>query len=90
MVMKPERTEPKSSFLRVQRLRNTNDFVLFSRACCSGNLDLLTRLRESPLASLNSLDEIKAHQNKMKGYIESADVLKGRVQNLIDLVSQLS
>ncbi|KAF2705205.1 hypothetical protein K504DRAFT_506155 [Pleomassaria siparia CBS 279.74] len=86
MVVKPEQTQPNSSYLRVQRLRNTNDLVIFSRACCSGNLDLLTRLGGSPLMALSNLDEIYAHQSKMKGYIESSDVLKGRIQNSIDLV----
>src|SRR5205823_6643956 len=86
MVIKPERTEPSSSFLRVQRLRNTNDFILFSRACCAGNLDLLTRLAESSVQGLSEQGELEAQMSKMKGYIESADVLKGRVQNLIDLV----
>lgn len=86
MVVKPERAEPSSSFLRVQRLRNTNDFVLFSRACCAGNLDLLTRLAAADVDGLAGLDELEALKSKMKGYIESADVLKGRVQNLIDLV----
>ncbi|KAF2244765.1 hypothetical protein BU26DRAFT_522534 [Trematosphaeria pertusa] len=86
MVVKPQHAEPVSSFLRVQRLRNTNDFVLFSRACCAGNLDLLTRLSQTQIELLKSLDELDAHKSKMQGYIESADVLKGRVQNLIDLV----
>lgn len=87
MVVKPERTEPSSSFLRVQRLRNTNDFILFARACCSGNLALLSRLSQSSIPLLSDLGELRAHESKMEGYIESVDVLKGRVQNLIDLVS---
>ncbi|CAO2655110.1 Nn.00g101740.m01.CDS01 [Neocucurbitaria sp. VM-36] len=86
MVVKPERTEPNSSFLRVQRLRNTNDFILFARACCSGNNALLGRLSRSSTRLLSDLGELSAHESKMGGYIESADVLKGRVQNLIDLV----
>jgi hypothetical protein len=86
MVLDPTRAEPKSSFQRVQRLRNTNDFILFSRACCAGNLDLLSRLSTAQLQGLSSLDGLAAHTSKMRGYIESADVLKGRVQNLIDLV----
>jgi hypothetical protein len=86
MVIKPERTEPSSSFLRVQKLRNLNDFILFSRACCAGNLDLLVRLSESNMSSAKGMLELDSQKSKMKGYIESADVLKGRVQNLIDLV----
>jgi hypothetical protein len=87
MVIKPERTEPNSSFLRVQRLRNLNDIILFSRACCAGNLDLLTRLATTyDLSSGRRMFDLESQKSKMKGYIESADVLKGRVQNLIDLV----
>jgi hypothetical protein len=87
MVVKPERTEPSSSFLRVQRLRNTNDFILFARACCSGNLALMEQFSEASIEMLSQLDNLSAQMSKMKGYIESADVLEGRVQNLIDLVS---
>jgi hypothetical protein len=89
MVVKPEYAEPKASFSRVQRMRNTNDSVLFARACCSGNLDLLDRLSSASIGLLGGLDELVTHRSKMKGYIESADVLKGRVQNLIDLVGAL-
>ncbi|KAH6842129.1 hypothetical protein B0T12DRAFT_424667 [Alternaria alternata] len=86
MVVKPEHTEPSSSFLRVQRLRNTNDFILFARACCSGNLTVMEQFSEASIEQLSQLENLSAHKSKMKGYIESADVLKGRVQNLIDLV----
>jgi hypothetical protein len=90
MVVKPEHTEPSSSFLRVQRLRNTNDFILFARACCSGNLTVMEQFSEASIEQLSQLENLSAHKSKMKGYIESADVLKGRVQNLIDLVSTLN
>ncbi|CAN9463747.1 unnamed protein product [Alternaria alternata] len=86
MVVKPEHTEPSSSFLRVQWLRNTNDFILFARACCSGNLTVMEQFSETSIEQLSQLENLSAHKSKMKGYIESADVLKGRVQNLIDLV----
>lgn len=86
MVVKPEHTEPSSSFLRVQRLRNTNDFILFARACCSGNLALMEQFSEASIEMLSQLENLSAHKSKMKGYIESANVLEGRVQNLIDLV----
>jgi hypothetical protein len=87
MIVKPERAETSSTFRRVQSLRNTNDFVLFARACCNGNLDLLTRLGECHLGPLQISDVTCPHKAKMKGYIESADALGGRIQNLIDLVS---
>jgi hypothetical protein len=76
MVVKPEHTEPNSSFLRVQRLRNTNDFILFARACCSGNLALMEQFSETSIEVLSQLENLSAHKSKMKGYIESADVLE--------------
>ncbi|KAH7134921.1 hypothetical protein B0J11DRAFT_424563 [Dendryphion nanum] len=86
MVMKPERAEPNVTFRRVKSLRNTNDMIIFARACCAGNLDLIERLRIAPMRLLSDLDGMSSHASKMKGYVESADVLKGSVQNLIDLV----
>jgi hypothetical protein len=91
MVIKPEGTEPNSSFLRVQELRNTNDLVLLARAGCAGNLDLLERICELYRRTGESTDALDTLQSKMRGFIESTEVLRGRVQNLIDLVSaQLS
>lgn len=87
MVITPERTEPMSSFVRVQELRHTNDLIHFARACCAGNLDLLERLSQLPLHASKSMSSLATSQAKLKGFIESADVLKGRIQNLIDLVS---
>lgn len=86
MVVKPEHTEPSSSFLRVQQLRNINDFIIFARACCSGNFVLMEQFSMASFEPLSQLENLSAHKCKMKGYIESADVLKGRVQNLIDLI----
>lgn len=87
MVEQPEDTNPQSSFRRVQVLRNTMDLVLSTRACCSGNLDLIQRLSRCSQPAIQRLQILEAFECRMKGYIESADVLKGRVQNLIDLVS---
>ncbi|KAF1355799.1 hypothetical protein EJ07DRAFT_131126 [Lizonia empirigonia] len=86
MVITPERTEPMSSFVRVQELRHANDLIHFARACCAGNLDLLERLSQLPLHANKSMSSLATSQAKLRGFIESADVLKGRVQNLIDLV----
>ncbi|KAF2132835.1 hypothetical protein P153DRAFT_420745 [Dothidotthia symphoricarpi CBS 119687] len=86
MVMRLERAEPNTSFRCVKSLRNTNDLIIFARACCSGNLDLVNRLQTTPIRLLSEIDELSTHVSKMKGYVESADVLEGRVQNLIDLV----
>ena len=86
MVVNPEHAEPNASFLRVQRLRNTNDFVIFTRACCAGNLELLDRVAQLPVANAKQLT---SYQSKTKGYMESADVLRERIQSLIDLVGEI-
>lgn len=87
MVAKTEHADAKSSFERVQSLRNVNDFILFSSACCRGNLEVLERL--SDLAKLDSQKDtgnLKSEMTRMRGYVESADALQGRVRNAIDLV----
>lgn len=87
MVTSPERTEPNSSFVRVQELRNTNDLVLLARACCAGNLNLVERLIRFSHDSKGSVNVLEAYRAKLDGFIVSADALRGRAQNLIDLVS---
>ncbi|EAT82301.1 hypothetical protein SNOG_09966 [Parastagonospora nodorum SN15] len=86
MVEQPEDANPQSSFRRVQGLRNTMDLVLSTHACCSGNLDLIQRLSRCSQPAIQRLQSLESAECRMKGYIESADVLKGRVQNLIDLI----
>ena len=87
MVMKTTQMEPTSSFARVQELRNTNDLIFLARACCAGNLELLERLTKLPGNPNKSTSPFELYRVKLSGLIESADVLKGRVQNGIDLVS---
>ncbi|KAF3037231.1 hypothetical protein E8E12_005570 [Didymella heteroderae] len=85
MVTGPDEIEPNSSFDSVQVVRNTNDNVIFARACCAGNKDLLDRLAHcSAFASLCSALDV--HRSKLSGYIESADVLERRIQNLVELI----
>lgn len=86
MVIKPEGSEPNSSFLRIQELRNTNDLVLLARAGCAGNLDLLERICELYHRTGESTDALETLRWKMRGFTESAEVLKSRIQNSIDLV----
>ena len=86
MVMRLQRTEPNVTFRRVKNLRNTNDLIIFAQACCAGNLDLIKRLQGLQVPLLSNLDELITHAAKMKGYVESGNVFKSRVQNLIDLV----
>lgn len=86
MVTSPDEIEPNSSFDSVQVVRNTNDHVIFARACCAGNKELLDRLHRSS-AFLKVCSALDAHSSKLSGYIESADVLERRIHNLIELVS---
>jgi Mg2+ and Co2+ transporter CorA len=71
------------SFDLVQDLRDLNDMVLSSRASCSGNLDLVTTLEERCRDDIHGLQPIRS---ELRGYVESLDVLRGRVQNATDLV----
>ena len=86
MVISPERMEPNSSFVRVQELRNTNDLILLARASCAGNLILVDRLIDFSRESDRSTRVLRTYRGKLNGFIESADTLKGRAQNSIDLV----
>ena len=87
MVTKVQHAKPKETFDRIQSLRNTTDLLLFARACCAGNHDLLESLSSKYPAQSHVFD---AESAKLCGYIESTDVLNQRVQNLIDLVSSRS
>ena len=86
MVMRPERTEPSTAFECVQELRNAKDHIVFARACCAGNLDLVERLEHCFAESSCSRHILDKHSTKFGGYIASADSLAERIQNLIDLV----
>lgn len=82
MVTKPERTNAKSSFEQVQRLRDTNDVVVFAKACCSGDLEVLKKMAE-----IADSERLAAETARMQGYVDSANVLLDRIRNTIDLVS---
>jgi len=72
------------SFELVQSLRNLHDNVLSSKASCCGDLDVLKSLYESchPLRDVYGLQPLK---NKLRGYLESLEVLQSRIQNATDL-----
>jgi len=74
------------SFDFVQDLRDLKDTVLSSRACCRGDLDVVTTLESSCKDKFSDLHGLQPISSKLKGYLESLDVLEGRVQNTIDLV----
>jgi hypothetical protein len=92
MVVKLENADAASTFKLVQGLRNTNDFVLFARACCSGNLNIAETLTSSPhfapLYILNDDDDLRSQASTLRDYIKSSDVLVDRIRNATDLVSR--
>lgn len=87
MVAKPEAASAKDSFTRVKSLRNTNDFALFARACCSSNLDVVEKLKGSNIKLLKNATSLESQTTALRGHVESSNVLEGRIKNAIDLVS---
>jgi hypothetical protein len=91
MVIKPEEAHANSSFQRVKALRNINDFAHFAKACCSSNLDLVTKLHESRLpAFVLASNELDSYITSLRGNIESSKALIPRIRNTIDLVSMVT
>ena len=86
MVIKPEAINATTSFSYVQNLRNTADTVLFGRACCNGDLDLIKELMKCKVSDLSNLEDLQSEATKLQGFVESSDVLQGRIRNTIDLI----
>jgi len=86
MIVRPGKADAQESFRRVQTLRNTNDFALFAKACCSSNLDIVEKLKNSAIGSLKDASSLNAQETILRGYVESSGVLEGRIRNAIDLV----
>lgn len=87
MVIKPEAARAEESFVRVKSLRNMNDVVLFAKACCSSDLDVVERLKSSNLPTLKEASSLESQKAVLRGHVESSIVLEGRIRNAIDLVS---
>jgi len=86
MIVKPENADAKSSFLRVQNLRNMNDFALFAKACCQCSLTVVNSLLSSAVTPLQHNGDLVVQKTTLRGYVESSDVLESRIRNAIDLV----
>lgn len=86
MIVKPEDADAKSTFQRVQKLRNMNDFALFAKACCNCNLKVVESLESSAATPLQHSYDLAAQMTTLRGYVESSDVLECRIRNAIDLV----
>ena len=82
-------TTSSLSFKLVQSLRNSHDTILSSRACCSGDLDVLQGLTKHCQSEFKDISSIPAMEGRLKGYVDSLDVLQGRIRNTIDLVRRL-
>lgn len=87
MVDKPESIKAATSFARVSSLQNTNDLVIFARACCIGNAAVTEKLALSKFPLLSQIHGFVVQSARLRGYVESADVLQARIRNAIDLVS---
>jgi CHASE3 domain sensor protein len=87
MIVNPEKSDAATSFRRVQGLRNIIDVVLFARACCAADMEVVHELQGCVQASLDGDSEMKSQETALRGYLSSADSLQRRVQNAIDLVT---
>ncbi|KAL1979978.1 hypothetical protein VTN96DRAFT_4843 [Rasamsonia emersonii] len=83
MTMQPDEADPNESFKRVTELRNVNDWAYQAQACCSNNLDVVRKLKESVDDETN---ELVSFETALAGYIESCEALLPRIRNTIDLV----
>jgi hypothetical protein len=86
MVVKPENADAKSSFRRVQNLRNMNDFALFAKACCMCNLKVVEGLKSNAMTPLKDASDLEDQMTTLREYVESSGALESRVRNALDLV----
>lgn len=75
----------KDSFKQVQSLRNTNDFALFSSACCSSNREIIRCMTECRRFSVEQTRELRSMETMLNGYIESSAALPQRIVNTVEL-----
>jgi len=75
----------EESFYSVRSLRNTNDFALFSSACCKSNLEITGRMTSCGKFSEAQTREFRSMETVLSGYIESSIVLRQRIVNTIEL-----
>jgi len=86
MIVDPEKNDASTAFRRVQSLRNIIDIVIFARACCTADLEVLHRLQNSGQASLKQNTDMQSRETNLRDYISGADGLQNRLRNAIDLV----
>ncbi|KAL7627289.1 hypothetical protein AAE478_001478 [Parahypoxylon ruwenzoriense] len=76
----------QESFLRVQELRNTIDFAIFSNAGCTSNLDVIEFLTRIPRFDSEGCQDLSTMSGVLQGFISSSKVLQDRIRNTIDLI----
>lgn len=86
MIVDPEKNDASTAFRRVQSLRNIIDIVIFARACCTADLEVLHRLQNFGQASLKQNTDVQSRETNLRDYISGADGLQNRLRNAIDLV----
>jgi hypothetical protein len=86
MVVNPEKADAQESFLRVQSLRNMNDFTLFAKACCSSNLQIVKTLNQSSILPMGEFGVLETQERILCAYVASSIVLEGRIRNAIEMV----
>ena len=74
------------TFKSVRNLRNTNDFALFSSACCRSNLEITAGMIRSGKFGKAQTSEFRSMETMLRGYIESSAVLRQRIENTVELV----
>ena len=78
--------EIEKTFKDVCDLRNTNDFALFSSACCASNLEITGCMIGCERFSTTQASELRSMETMLRGYINSSAVLRQRIENTVELV----
>ena len=74
------------SFDSIQRLRNLHDKVLSARAYCAGDAEIIKRLLDVSAMSRMSTNELQRNSARVRGFLESGDVLQYKIRNALDLI----
>lgn len=81
---------PEKSFRRVQTLRNLCDKVMIAKAYCAGDVEVVRCLLDLVHPSSNLQNTFRTEAARLVGFVESAEVLQGRITNALDLVRLVS
>lgn len=76
----------KDPMVHVRELRNTNDLALFASACCQSNLEVTDCILLIKTMPDEHLCEFQSMQTMLRGFIESSQGLRQRIDNTVELV----